>query len=432
MKLAKCKFLYFLILIVWGVYLPVASADDYGKVSLGFSFGTAFLKGDYGQLSEPGGMTWAIFRHRASARLSHELSAGYMSLVGQMDGVGSNKYRAKLWGLDISSVISALPDSRVNPYISLGLGVPHWSTDEEDNVGNVLRQSEGWGTNFFMGSGVEFAPSVSWRLRMGLKGRYYLTDEIDLDRKPWFRDELNDLSLEAAISLVYVFGQAPGVIAERPEAPPVREEVELPPPTEEVPPEEVAVTPEVAAPEAIAPEEEVSGFIFDRSSIPSGEMSHYVVQLTAWEDPGSAFWTADLMRQKGYPIYIESALIDGKIFYRVRTGPYGNVRKATEVSKSLKKYGYKCWIDREIGPWYVIKFVSVEEEENAYILAGLLAEDGYPVYVEPTGFGYYSVKAGPFPKREKAKEVGRKLKELTGRSYWIEKLEEKFSGGSWK
>ena len=38
----------------------MVAVEDYGKLSLGLSFGTAFLKGDYGELSSPGGMAWAV------------------------------------------------------------------------------------------------------------------------------------------------------------------------------------------------------------------------------------------------------------------------------------------------------------------------------------------------------------------------------------
>jgi len=414
-KLSNLKILCLFILIAWGISFPAAATGDYGKVSLGFSFGTAFLKGDYRGLSDPGGMAWTTLRHRISDRLSHELSAGYVSLVGRTGGVGSPEYRAKLFGLDVSSVISALPGGRVSPYVALGLGVPRWSTDEVDSLGNVLRHSGGWGTNFFVGSGVEFTPFPSLRLRVGLKGRYYLTDDIDLDRKPWFRDELNDLSLEIAFGLAYVFGKAPKVIAERPKLPSLKEEILPQPPIERAPPRGGV------KPEAVAPEERIRGFIFDRSSIPSGERIYHVVQVVAWEDSGSAIWTANRIRRGGYPVYIESALLEGKVFYRVRVGPYRDAGKAEGTSKNLRRHGYRPWIDREVGPWYVLQFTSVEEK--AHVLAEILMEDGYPAYVEPTGFNYYRVRIGPFPTREIARSVGRRLKELVNRSYWVEKLE---------
>jgi hypothetical protein len=66
----------------------------------------------------------------------------------------------------------------------------------------------------------------------------------------------------------------------------------------------------------------------------------FILQVAAVKDEKSAISLADLLRQKGFPVYVFKPAAEN--FYRVLAGPYGDADSAAKVQEELRKQGFEA------------------------------------------------------------------------------------------
>tara|TARA_B100001564_G_scaffold359865_1_gene383489 strand:- start:5100 stop:6014 length:915 start_codon:yes stop_codon:yes gene_type:complete len=81
------------------------------------------------------------------------------------------------------------------------------------------------------------------------------------------------------------------------------------------------------------------------SKTKNGKTEYYTIQLSSFEDKGSAEKFAKKMTELGYPSRVTEAWVKGKIWFRVQHGQYKMITTAKQVSIKLKnKYKFNPWI----------------------------------------------------------------------------------------
>ncbi len=102
-------------------------------------------------------------------------------------------------------------------------------------------------------------------------------------------------------------------------------------------PEPVAIAP---APRVTAPEPPPP----TRPLAPTGAPS-WVIQVSALTEVERARNLEKDLRSKGFPVFIEEATVDGKVFHRVRIGPEADRDRIERLARSLKE---KTGLDGQI------------------------------------------------------------------------------------
>jgi len=111
---------------------------------------------------------------------------------------------------------------------------------------------------------------------------------------------------------------------------------------EEIPPENVAVSP--AESEISKAPPEVPTEVVVESSIRGGG---YTVQVGAGVDRGAAQEMIEVFARRGYQPFIAEAIVEGITHYRVRIGNFQSLAEARKLGAELQeKYSVNSWIDK--------------------------------------------------------------------------------------
>ena len=125
----------------------------------------------------------------------------------------------------------------------------------------------------------------------------------------------------------------PPALYEQPESADAGEPELAPEPESEVDqapiPEPVAIAP---SPRVTAPEPPLP----TRRPAPTG-LPSWVVQVSALTEVERARNLEKDLRSKGFPVFIEEATVDGKVFHRVRIGPEADRDRIERLAQSLKE-----------------------------------------------------------------------------------------------
>ena len=73
---------------------------------------------------------------------------------------------------------------------------------------------------------------------------------------------------------------------------------------------------------------------------PSYDAGRFTVQVAAFTDPGNAERLAQRLRAVQGPADIQRALVNGRIFFRVRVGSFGSLARAEEARGKLQREGF--------------------------------------------------------------------------------------------
>lgn len=119
--------------------------------------------------------------------------------------------------------------------------------------------------------------------------------------------------------------------------PPLRESEDVvvsrpPPRPDPAPSEQSAPSPQPEASRATAPTQPKA---VGPKSVPAGA-SAWVVQVASLGSPESARELQDELRGKGYPAFVEQAVVNGKRYYRVRVGPEVDRGLADRIAAKLE------------------------------------------------------------------------------------------------
>lgn len=93
--------------------------------------------------------------------------------------------------------------------------------------------------------------------------------------------------------------------------------------------------------EETAPEEA------DLTSYEQTQYGGFTVQVAAGMDRTRAQYTAEIYTERGYQPFVNEAMVNDTLFYRIRIGNFDTIEKARELAAELSdKYSVKVWIDR--------------------------------------------------------------------------------------
>jgi cell division protein FtsN len=74
----------------------------------------------------------------------------------------------------------------------------------------------------------------------------------------------------------------------------------------------------------------------------------YVLQIGSFGDKAKAAALVDRLKKRGYPAYFLVASVDGKLYYRVKCGPFGSEKKADGFKKEVaQKEGISGFVTRD-------------------------------------------------------------------------------------
>ena len=75
------------------------------------------------------------------------------------------------------------------------------------------------------------------------------------------------------------------------------------------------------------------------------DIRNYSIQVAALKDKGRTEKLVERLTTLGYPAYYNQSLIKGKMYYRIRCGPFPNIEEAKKCGKRLSdKEGFKPFI----------------------------------------------------------------------------------------
>jgi cell division protein FtsN len=82
----------------------------------------------------------------------------------------------------------------------------------------------------------------------------------------------------------------------------------------------------------------------DKMMPPQKEMGQYVLQIGFFGDKAKAVSLVNRLSDLGFPAYFSNANVDGRLYYRVKCGPFETEKKADEFKITLAKkegiYGF--------------------------------------------------------------------------------------------
>ena len=91
---------------------------------------------------------------------------------------------------------------------------------------------------------------------------------------------------------------------------------------------------------AEAPSNNSTSSLISPDKLGASSDAGFILQIAALKDEKSAILLADLLRQKGFPVYVFKPAAEN--FYRVLAGPYSDANSAAKVEEQLKKQGFEA------------------------------------------------------------------------------------------
>jgi OOP family OmpA-OmpF porin len=181
------KRLCFVIVCLAVVMATTVSFAYERRVGLGLSVGAAFLKGaddkgctsgSFEERAKMGPMGAFMLRGAISQHLSLGLNIGY----GFNSDKDSSEYRTNLIPIDLNLIYNFMPDQRVSPYLTAGMGVVQWDSNlrSEDMEIEETRVPA-----FGAAAGLDIFLTEVIALDIGGKFRYMLNDDKDMIGRSW-------------------------------------------------------------------------------------------------------------------------------------------------------------------------------------------------------------------------------------------------------